>query len=149
MRTLYQEMFHQLTLTTRPFETQLTEQLAKFNIHRTEWAILYYLMLDKNISLVEIGRLLGMDKPNVTRSIKRLVELDCIELSPSQSDGRKKIIKVKEKGHILFHEIRKSINDFELELLEGVSEEEQHSMYSTLKKIQQNLIKRAGEHLSE
>ncbi len=145
MRTLYQEMFHQLTLTTRPFETQLNEQLAKYNIHRTEWAILYYLMLDENISLVEIGRILGMDKPNVTRSVKRLVELDYVELYPSQSDGRKKIIKVTEKGQTLFQEIRTSITIFELDILEGVSEEEQRSMYDTLKKIQQNLIKRAGE----
>ena len=145
MRTLYQEMFHQLTLTTRPFETQLNEQLAKYNIHRTEWAILYYLMLDENISLVEIGRILGMDKPNVTRSVKRLGELDYVELYPSQSDGRKKIIKVTEKGQTLFQEIRTSITIFELDILEGVSEEEQRSMYDTLKKIQQNLIKRAGE----
>ncbi|MFO1446095.1 MarR family transcriptional regulator [Bacillus sp. Bva_UNVM-123] len=149
MRPLYQEMFHQLTLTTRPFETQLNEQLMEYHIHRTEWAILYYLMLDEHIRLVEIGRLLGMDKPNVTRTIKRLVELDYIELSPSQSDGRKKNIKVTEKGYTLFHTLRASINVFELELLEGVSEEEQRSMYSTLKTIQQNLIKRAGEQLSE
>lgn len=149
MRPFYQEMFHQLTLTTRPFETQLNEQLMEYQMHRTEWAILYYLMLDEHISLVEIGRLLGMDKPNVTRAIKRLVELDYIELSPSQSDGRKKNIKVTKKGYTLFHTLRASINVFELELLEGVSEEEQRSMYSTLKKIQQNLIKRAGEQLSE
>jgi DNA-binding MarR family transcriptional regulator len=102
-------------------------------------------MLDENLSLVEIGRILGMDKPNVTRAINRLVELDYVELHPSLSDRRKKMVKVKEETHNIYQELRTTINAYELEILEGVSEEEQRTIYNALKKIQQNLIKRAGE----
>lgn len=145
MLPLFQNMFFQLILTTRPYDTQLNELLATYNLHRTEWAVLTYLMLDENMSLIDIGRILAMDKPNVTRTIKRLVELGYIEIYPSEGDRRRKTIKVKESTRIMYQEMRTIIDAYKLEILEGVSEEEQRVVYSALKKIQENLSKRAGE----
>ncbi|WP_050614146.1 MarR family winged helix-turn-helix transcriptional regulator [Bacillus testis] len=142
---MYQQLFFQLILATRPFDTQLKEQLAKYNLHRTEWAVLTYLMTDENMSLVTIGRVLGMDKPNVTRTVKRLIELGYIELHPSENDRRIKMVKIKETARSLYQEIRTTIDAFEQEILGGVSEEEQQAMYNGLKKIRENLIKRAGD----
>ena len=50
-----------------------------------------------------------------------------------KANRRKKIVKVKEETHNIYQVLRPTINAFELEILEGISEEEQHTKYTVLK----------------
>ena len=135
----FRNLFHQLILTYRPFETQLNEQLAKHNLHRTEWSVLYYLITSESMTLVEMAKLLSVEKPNITRTMKSLVELGYVESKQGQ-DKREKHMTVTAKGIKIYNEIRVTVDTFEQRILAGVPEEEQLAITQTLEKIRGNLL---------
>ncbi len=137
--TTFRNLFHQLILTYRPFETQLNEQLAKHNLHRTEWSVLYYLVTSESMTLVEMARLLSVEKPNITRTMKSLAELGYVESKQGQ-DKREKHMIVTAKGIETYNEIRVTVDAFEQRILAGIPEEEQLAIIQSLKKIRGNLL---------
>lgn len=139
--TTFQTLFHQLILTYRPFETQLNEKLATHHLHRTEWSVLYYLVTSESMTLVEIARLLSVEKPNVTRTMKSLVERGYVEAKIGK-DKREKHMVVTAKGMEIYKEVRITVNEFEQEVLKDISEDEQLAFIQTIKKIRANLLKR-------
>lgn len=142
---LYRKLYRELVLTTRPFEMQLNEILQEQGIHRSDWSVLYYLIHDPHLAAADIAKRLGIEKPNVTRTIKNLVSMDYVKVTPSKEDGRKKDIMVTQKGHDMYEEVRTYVDLFERETMQGLSEDQQLQFLETLTHIQQNLIERAGK----
>ncbi|WP_010288837.1 MarR family winged helix-turn-helix transcriptional regulator [Kurthia massiliensis] len=140
---LYRKLYRELVLTTRPFEMQLNEILQEQGIHRSDWSVLYYLIHDPHLAAADIAKCLGIEKPNVTRTIKNLMSMNYVKVTPSKEDGRKKDIMVTQKGHEMYEEVRIYVDLFERETMQGLSEEQQFQFLDTLTHIQQNLIERA------
>ncbi|HWI49972.1 MAG TPA: MarR family transcriptional regulator [Rummeliibacillus sp.] len=137
----FRTLFHQLILTYRPFETQLNEKLATHHLHRTEWSILYYLVTSESMTLVEIAKLLSVEKPNVTRTMKGLAERGYVEAKTGQ-DKREKHMVVTAKGMEIYNEIRITVDAFEQQMLAGIPEDEQLAFIQTMQKIRGNLLNR-------
>jgi MarR family transcriptional regulator for hemolysin len=137
----FQTLFHQLILTYRPFETQLNEKLATHHLHRTEWSILYYLVTSESMTLVEMARLLSVEKPNITRTMKSLIEQGLVEAKPGK-DKREKHMVVTSKGLEIYKEVRVTVDVFEQRILNGIPEDEQLVFIQTMKKIRGNLLSR-------
>ena len=137
----FQTLFHQLILTYRPFETQLNEKLATHHLHRTEWSILYYLVTSESMTLVEMARLLSVEKPNITRTMKSLIEQGLVEARPGK-DKREKHMVVTAKGLEIYKEVRETVDVFEQRILNGIPEDEQLVFIRTMKKIRGNLLSR-------
>ena len=137
----FRTLFHQLILTYRPFETQLNEKLATHHLHRTEWSILYYLVTSESMTLVEIAKLLSVEKPNVTRTMKGLAERGYVEAKTGQ-DKREKHMIVTTKGMEIYNEIRITVDAFEQQMLAGIPEDEQLAFIQTMQKIRGNLLNR-------
>ncbi|MFJ8263993.1 MarR family winged helix-turn-helix transcriptional regulator [Rummeliibacillus sp. NPDC094406] len=137
----FRTLFHQLILTYRPFETQLNEKLATHHLHRTEWSILYYLVTSESMTLVEIAKLLSVEKPNVTRTVKSLAERGYVEAKTGQ-DKREKHMVVTTKGMEIYNEIRITVDAFEQQMLAGIPEDEQLAFIQTMQKIRGNLLNR-------
>ncbi|MGX9135461.1 MarR family winged helix-turn-helix transcriptional regulator [Rummeliibacillus sp. JY-2-4R] len=140
------KLFFDIILTYHPFDRQLNDFLLKHNLRRPEWAILYLLVSAPHLALIDVGRYLNMDRGNVTRAIKHLISLNIIEMHPSETDRRKKNVIITENGHQIFNELLEKVNSFELELLEGISEEEQRITQETLEKVKNKLISREREN---
>lgn len=141
---LYRKLYRELVLTTRPFEMQLNEILQEQGIHRSDWSVLYYLIQDPHLAAVDIAKMLGIEKPNVTRTIKNLVSMDYVTVEPSEEDKRKKNLIVTRKGYDMYEEVRTHVDEFERETMQGLTVAQQEQFLETLHHIQKNLIKRAG-----
>lgn len=122
----------------RPFENKLNVQLNKHDLHRAQWTILYYLYNYGAATNVEISHYQGVEKPTTTRTINRLEELGYVELSKGK-DKREKRMQLTELGIAVYENVRVTIDQFEQEILNGLSEEEQLETIRIMKKIRNNL----------
>lgn len=135
-----QRFFHQLILLYRPFENQLNMLLNEHQLHRAQWTILYYLYNNGEATNVEISQYQSVEKPTVTRAVSRLEELGYIERAPGK-DKREKRMRLTDYGEKIYEEIRITIDQFEEEILKGISEKEQMEAIKMMDVIRNNIIK--------
>jgi MarR family transcriptional regulator, transcriptional regulator for hemolysin len=132
--------FQQLSQLYRPFESKLNVELGKHQLYRAQWSILYYIVNFGSPTLVEISNYLGVEKPTVTRTINRLEELGYVENIPGK-DKREKRMQLTDLGKKVYLEVRETVDEFEKEIIEGVSEKELLQAIQIMKTIRNNLIK--------
>ncbi|ASS97412.1 MarR family winged helix-turn-helix transcriptional regulator [Peribacillus simplex] len=136
----YQKFFQQLLLLYRPFENNLNIQLGKHDLHRAQWSILYYLTNYVSATLVELATYQSVEKPTITRTIARLEELEYVEHVPSK-DKREKRMRLTEHGKKVYSEVRVTIDQYEQDILKGITEEEQLAAIRIMGEIRNNIIK--------
>ncbi|MCY9141052.1 MarR family winged helix-turn-helix transcriptional regulator [Peribacillus frigoritolerans] len=136
----FQKFFQQLLLLYRPFENNLNIQLNKHDLHRAQWSILYYLNNYGSATLVELANYQSVEKPTITRTIARLEELGYVEHVPSK-DKREKRMRLTELGKKVYSEVRVTIDQYEQEILNGITEEEQLAAIRIMGEIRNNIIK--------
>lgn len=137
----FQEFFHQFLLLSRPFEHQLNLELGKHGLYRAQWSLLYYLANNGSATLVELANYQRTEKPTVTRTVAKLEELGYLEHIPGK-DRREKRMQLTEYGKTIYLEVRKTVDDFEQEILKGVSEKDQLESIQVMKEIRKNLIQK-------
>ncbi|TWT09307.1 MarR family winged helix-turn-helix transcriptional regulator [Planomicrobium sp. CPCC 101079] len=135
----YREFFHQFLLLYRPFEHHLNLELAKHGLYRSQWTILYYLSHLGTATLVELSTYQSVEKPTVTRTINRLEELGYVEHVPTK-DKREKRMQLTELGNRISTEVRETVDQFEQNILAGISEQEQLEAIRVMETIRKNLI---------
>ncbi|MBG9541690.1 MarR family transcriptional regulator [Cytobacillus firmus] len=135
----FQRFFHQLVLLYRPFENRLNTELSKHQLYRAQWSIMYYMYNDGSVTLVELSHYLGVEKPTVTRTIAKLEEMGYLEPVPTK-DKREKRMQLTSAGRKVYQEVRATIDEFEQEILEGISEEEQLEGIRLMSLIRKNLM---------
>ncbi|WP_449620079.1 MarR family winged helix-turn-helix transcriptional regulator [Robertmurraya sp. Marseille-Q9965] len=133
------KFFHQLLMLYRPFENQLVELLGEHKLQRAQWTILYYLFNYGDATLVELSNYQGVEKPTITRTVHQLKDLEYIERVPSQ-DKREKRIQLSELGRKVYKEVRVTLDQFEEDILQGISETEQLDAIRIMSEIRNNLI---------
>lgn len=136
----FQKFFQQLLLLYRPFENNLNIQLNKHDLHRAQWSILYYLNNYGSATLVELANYQSVEKPTITRTIARLEELGYVEHVPSK-DKREKRMRLTELGKKVYSEVRVTIDQYEQEILKGITEEEQLAAIRIMGEIRNNILK--------
>ncbi|MFJ7930439.1 MarR family winged helix-turn-helix transcriptional regulator [Peribacillus sp. NPDC096448] len=123
--------FHHNLQFSRSFTKKLNEQLAKVDLYHSQWSIVYYLSQFGCSTLVEISTYLDVEKPTVTRTVNRLEELELIEQVPGK-DKRERRIQLTESGLRTYHEAKKVVEEFELQLMSGLAEEDREATLRTL-----------------
>ena len=123
----------------RPFEHHLNIQLKKHDLYRAQWSTLYYLFNHGSATLVELANYQSVEKPTVTRTINRLEELGYVEPVPGK-DKREKRMHLTELGEKVYQDVRVTIDQFEQDILHGISEEEQLKTIHVMEGIRNNLI---------
>jgi len=124
----------------RPFENKLNFHLAEHQLHRAQWSIFHYLSNHGPATLVEVSHYLYVEKPTVTRTINRLEELGYVEQVPS-NDKREKRIHLTELGKKVYADVRVTIDQFENDILKGISEQEQLETIRIMEIIRDHIIK--------
>lgn len=124
----------------RPFENRLNELLGEHQIQRAQWTILYYLFNFGSATLVELSNYQSVEKPTVTRTINRLEELEYVEQVPSK-DKREKRMQLTALGRKVYLEVRVTIDEFEQDILNGITEEEQLEAIRIMGAIRNNILK--------
>ncbi|CAH0273542.1 putative HTH-type transcriptional regulator SAR2349 [Peribacillus sp. Bi134] len=136
----FQKFFQQLLLLYRPFENNLNIQLNKHDLHRAQWSILHFLINNGSATLVELANYQSVEKPTITRTISRLEELGYVEHVPSK-DRREKRMRLTELGKKIYSEVRVTIDQYEQDILQGITEEEQLAAIRIMGEIRNNIIK--------
>jgi MarR family transcriptional regulator, transcriptional regulator for hemolysin len=134
----YQKFFQQLLLLYRPFENRLNMELAKHDLYRAQWSVLHYLWNYGTATLVELADYQSVEKPTVTRTISRLEELGYVEHIPGK-DKREKRMQLTDLGRKVYGIVRVTIDEYEQEILKGISEEEQLEVIRIMGDIRNNI----------
>ena len=124
----------------RPFENKLNIHLAEHQLHRAQWSIFYYLFNNGPATLVELSHYLYVEKPTVTRTINRLEELGYVEHVPTK-DKREKRTQLTELGRKVYLDVRVTIDQYETDILKGISEQEQLETIRMMGIIRDNITK--------
>ncbi|TQR20137.1 MarR family transcriptional regulator [Psychrobacillus vulpis] len=140
----YSEFFHQFLLLYRPFENHLNIQLAKHDLYRAQWSILFYLYRNDSATLVELSNYQSVEKPTVTRTITRLEELGYVEQMPSK-DRREKKMQLTLLGKKVYEDVRVTIDAFEQSILQGISEEDQLKAIRMMGEIRSNILEQGDK----
>ncbi|ULT59697.1 MarR family transcriptional regulator [Neobacillus drentensis] len=138
-----QKFFHQLLMMYRPFENRLNVHLAEHQLYRAQWSILYYLAQNGTATLVELSHYMSVEKPTITRTISRLEELGYVEHVPGK-DKREKRMQLSEAGNKVYQDVRVTIDQYEQEILEGITEQQQIETIQIMEEIQHNIYKVRG-----
>lgn len=102
--------------------------------------MLYYLFNFGPATLVELAGYQSVEKPTMTRTVHRLVELGYLESVPTK-DKREKRMELTESGRNIYQEVRVTIDEFEQKILEGISEKEQREAIRIMQEIRDNILK--------
>jgi MarR family transcriptional regulator, transcriptional regulator for hemolysin len=130
--------FHHNLQFSRSFTKKLNEQLAKVDLFHSQWLIVYYLNQYGCSTLVEISNYLDVEKPTVTRTVNRLEERKLIEQIPGK-DKRERRIQLTESGERTYQEAKKVVEEFELQLMSGLAEEDRETTLRTLLFLKEKL----------
>ncbi|WP_251552130.1 MarR family winged helix-turn-helix transcriptional regulator [Neobacillus muris] len=134
-----QKFFHQLLMLYRPFEKMLNVELSRHDLHRAQWTIIYYLENFGSATLVELSNYQGVEKPTITRTVSQLEELGYVEQVP-EKDKRKKQMQLTKSGKQLYQKVRMTVDEYEENILRGISEEDQLTAIRVMDEIRKNII---------
>src|SRR5699024_1650361 len=118
---MIETFFHQQLQFTRSFKKMLNEQLAAAGLFHSQWLVLYCIKEQQPVTLVEISNYLDVEKPTVSRTVKRLEEQGLAETIPSE-DKRERRLQLSSKGQESFRKGREIVTRFEAELMAGISD---------------------------
>ena len=124
---------------SRIFINKLNEQIAKYDLHHSQWMIVYYLKNFGPSSLVGIATYMNVEKSAVTRTVDRLEKSALIKRIPV-IDKRERRIQLTDLGEEVYTACRQIVDKFELDILKGISNEERELVTNTLLKIRTNMI---------
>ncbi|EGG36799.1 MarR family winged helix-turn-helix transcriptional regulator [Paenibacillus sp. HGF5] len=137
----HRHFFHKYFTLYRPFVNELNRKLEDYNLYYAQWSIMYYLDLYQSMTLVELSRMLYVEKPTVTRTVNALIKLEYVEQIPVR-DKREKRIQLSKAGADVFLQIRKIFDQYEQEVMEGVSEEDQNAVIRVMETVRDNIIRK-------
>jgi MarR family transcriptional regulator, transcriptional regulator for hemolysin len=138
-----QGFFQQYLLLYRPLISKLNEILSEFDLSYSLWQIIFFVKNNGSTSLVEISNHFNVEKPTVTRTVRRLEEKRIVQVIPS-NDKREKIIKLTETGEDIYQTCRGKITDLENMIMGEIPEIEQYAAFHMLHKIRENIINDEG-----
>lgn len=136
----YQNFFQQFLSVYRPLINKANQQLAKYQLYTSQWAILNLLYLKGPHSNVEIANHQNVEKPTITRMIQRLEELNYVECVPGR-DRREKKIQLTDYGREICAEIKLMFKELERDALRGITEKEQEEASRVLATVRENLLR--------
>lgn len=138
--TVHNGFFHQNLQFSRSFKKRLNEQLAEVGLFHAQWSIVFYLKHFGTSTLVDISNYLDVEKPTITRTVNRLVEMDLVEQIPGK-DKRERRIQLTNLGLDVYEKAWAVVHKFEQKLMADMESQDLEVTFQTLTKLNQKLNK--------
>lgn len=132
------DFFKLYSLVHRPLTNFLNGILEKHELSSSYWRLLRVLENGESKNFRDITKELIVEKPAVTKFIKKLSDLEMIEIH-SGHDKREKMVKLTQHGKDKMAEIRSELNPFLENLLEGLSQEQIDHAIEVLDTVRKNI----------
>jgi DNA-binding MarR family transcriptional regulator len=107
----------------------------KFNVGVQEWRVLAILVSHGEGSAKVICDFTMMDKGNVSRAVRRLVQDGCLREKRNKKDKRSSILLVTPKGHQLYEKIKVVSDAREKAFMSSLSTDEKRLLPNILTKL--------------
>lgn len=88
---------------------------------------------------VEVAQRMGITPPSLSEAVRAAVSRGLIEQVPSETDGRKKLLKLTRKGRTSLNRIVQQIERAENEMVQGLTEDELSVTLAVLKRLNRQL----------
>ncbi|GKV68684.1 putative HTH-type transcriptional regulator YwoH [Sporosarcina sp. NCCP-2716] len=123
----------------RPLVNQLNKQLQHYDLYNAQWTVLSLLSRCGEMTSAEIAEEQMVEKPSITKIVKRLHEMGYIEVTQGQ-DKREKLLRLSEEGRRTTEAIQEKLLPLYERILEGIPREEIESAKRLLDQAYQNLM---------
>ena len=134
------DFFSSYSLLHRPLTNITNNILEKHKLSSSYWRLLRVLENGESKSFRDITKALKIEKPSVTNIIKKLSDLEFVEIHSGQ-DKRVKMVKLTPYGMDKMAEIRGDLNPFLENSLKGLSQEQLENAMEVLDTIRKNITK--------
>ena len=137
---LYRETMGSILKTSRLNRRVMDWKIQQLGIHHSQHFLLMFLSKQKEMpSQREIAREMDISPAAVATTIKKLAQGGYLEKNVAREDGRFHEIGLTEKGRCVVKQSKALFQEKDMEIFEGISEDDLLQMQSTLKKVLQNL----------
>lgn len=117
-----------------------------YNIRTTHLFIMLDILHNPGTSMKEIGCRLDLEKPTVTKTVKKLLALEYIEALEDETDRRISRLYLTEKSDEVLPRVKKIMMAMRDIIYKGFSEEEIDMVNSLMQRMHRNLLE---EHRGE
>lgn len=107
----------------------------EFGVSVLEWRVMASLGLLGRATASEIAGLTVLDKSNVSRTVRRLLERGLVERAGHPDDSRKKVLSLTPEGRGLHERIAKRSQERETRLFEEWSDRDRETFLSLAKRL--------------
>lgn len=135
------DLIHTLNQRFRFIAKELNSLLRDHGLYASQWSIIFCIDQFGPMTQTEIWKYLNIEAPTVTRTLSRMEESGWIVRIQGR-DKRERLIELTEEASRNIQPIQQSVDEFDQEILAGLSAEEKTQLHQLLQKI-----KRSGDHV--
>jgi DNA-binding MarR family transcriptional regulator len=110
---------------------------AKFGLSIWQWRVIAVLGGADRVTAQELTAATAMDKVNVSRAVRALIERGLVNRQKHQSDGRSALLELTPAGRSVYDEVAPVALRHEAELLDGFSRAEIEQLNELLSRLEQ------------
>lgn len=128
----------------RDLSNMLDERIRPHGLNEVEFRTLASLLARGDEPVYPSDLCLGITQSpaNITRITDALVERRLISRAPSESDRRRLVLRITEKGEALLHELMPTMWQSLREIFQGFSADEKEALTQTLSQLHEGVSKR-------
>lgn len=134
------DFFYAYSLVYRPLTNHTNRILEKYELSTSYWRVLRILEEAESKTFGEITNALFIEKPALTKIIKKLITMGIVEVRRGQ-DKREKMVMLTAMGREKLSIIRSELNPFLENALEGLNQEQLNNAIEVLEIVQKNIKK--------
>jgi DNA-binding MarR family transcriptional regulator len=116
----------------------INRKLNKYGISSGQHAYLLYVNDFDGCNQEDIVRIFKIDKANVARAVKKLVDEGYIEKKVNSKDNRSNTLNITDKGLKIITKIEKTLSEWKNILTNGLTDDQMNITFQTLEKMAEN-----------
>ena len=115
--------------------------LKEYGIGIVDWRVVSMLAIEPKIPASRVCKVVSLDKGAVSRSLRKLLELDYLSFSASKRDDRKKNWSLNAKGYALHDSILDRALERERQLIDGADPDDLEAFLRVMRIMRRNVEK--------
>lgn len=136
---LNESLGYLLNLTARNIKRELEENIRKYNLTTSQWALLKLLSENEELSQVKIAEKMESDKATVGTVVEKLVNKGLVIRKKSEVDKRVYNIQISNSARELVSKLTEEAIDTNTKALQGFKDEDIKKLLNYLEIINSNL----------
>ena len=123
----------------RALSRRVDARLEAYDLSRTQWRLLAYIVRNHGMTQSEIARVLELERASVGQTIDIMERKELLTRTPSQTDRRVWRIEATKKAHDLLPELRPMVDRLHEQMFAGFSDGEIEQLGDLMDRIVNNI----------